>query len=95
MVTPLLHVPDEELERYLLEDAPHGDLTTQRLGIAEQQGRISFRSRHSTVLFSTEEAARLPEKVGCHASPGGAARLAADYRTSHALPTLSPKVERA
>jgi molybdenum transport protein len=68
MVTPLLYVPDEELERYLLEDAPYGDLTTQLLGIAEQQGRINFRARHRTVLSSTEEAARLLEKVGCHVS---------------------------
>jgi molybdenum transport protein len=75
MVTMLLYVPDEELERYLLEDAPYGDLTTQLLGIAEKQGHITFRARHRTVLSSTEEAARLLEKAGCHVGvfmPSGA-----------------------
>jgi molybdenum transport protein len=60
-----VHIPDGELDQYLLEDAPYGDLTTELLGIAGLQGRITYRARHRTILSSTEEAARLLAKTGC------------------------------
>lgn len=59
---PLL---DEEIERFLHEDCPYGDLTTALLCIGNQPGRMTFTTRHETVACCTEEAARLLEKVGC------------------------------
>lgn len=61
----LAYIPDEDLERFILEDCPYGDLTTHLLGIGDEPGRILFTTRHETVLCGTEEAARLLEKVGC------------------------------
>jgi len=58
-------LPDDEIDRFLREDCPYGDLTTILLGIADAPGRIVFATRHDTVVCCTEEAARLFEKVGC------------------------------
>jgi len=58
-------LPDSEIERFLEEDLPYGDLTTHLLGIGEPPGEIRFSSRHETTLCCTEEAARLLEKCGC------------------------------
>ncbi len=65
---------DSEIERYLEEDLPFGDLTTHLLGIGQQPGKICFTTRHKTTLCCTEEAARLLEKCGClitHNIPSG------------------------
>jgi len=56
---------DEDIERFLHEDVPYGDLTTTLLEIGAQAGRISFSTRHETVVCCTEEAARVLERVGC------------------------------
>lgn len=61
----LVCLPDSEIERFLEEDLPYGDLTTHLLGIGTQQGEICFSTRHDTVLCCTEEAGRLLEKCGC------------------------------
>lgn len=58
-------LPDYEIERFLDEDLPYGDLTTHLLGIGQQPGEICFTTRHETTLCCTEEAARLLEKCGC------------------------------
>jgi len=58
-------LPDYEIERFLEEDLPYGDLTTHLLGIGSQPGEIRFSTRHETMLCCTEEAARLLEKCGC------------------------------
>lgn len=58
-------LPDSEIERFLEEDIPYGDLTTHLLGIGQLTGEIRFSTRHETVLCCTEEAARLLEKCGC------------------------------
>jgi molybdenum transport protein len=65
---------DLEIERFIEEDLPYGDLTTHLLGIGQQQGEIRFSTRHETTLCCTEEAARLLEKCGCRivsCSPSG------------------------
>ena len=72
-------LPDHEIERYIEEDLPYGDLTTHLLGIGGQPGEIRFSTRHATTLCCTEEAARLLEKCGCRihsALPSGTALLA-------------------
>lgn len=51
---------DYELEAFLTEDVPYGDLTTQSLGINTQRARITFASRERPLVVScTEEAVRL------------------------------------
>lgn len=55
---------DREIERFIEEDVPYGDLTTTLLGIGGKYGQISFTSRENTVLCCTEEAARVLEKSG-------------------------------
>ena len=61
----LLHLQDYDIERFIEEDVPYGDLTTHLLGISQQQGSISFTCREDTILCATEEAGRLLEKCGC------------------------------
>jgi len=56
---------DRDIERFLQEDCPYGDLTTILLEIGEIQGRMSFETRQDTVVCCTEEAGRLLEKTGC------------------------------
>jgi len=58
-------LPDEEIDRFLREDCPYGDLTTTLLQIGMRSGRMVFATRHETVLCCTEEAARLLEGLGC------------------------------
>lgn len=58
-------LPDYEIERFLEEDIPYGDLTTHLLGIGQQPGEIRFSTRHHTTLCGTEEAACLLKKCGC------------------------------
>jgi molybdenum transport protein len=57
-------IPDIEIERFLEEDVPFGDLTTTLLGIDGHEGEISFTTRERTVVCCTEEAVRLLEKCG-------------------------------
>lgn len=58
-------LPDGEIERFIDEDLPYGDLTTHLLGIGNQPGVISFTTREETTICCTEEAARVLEKCGC------------------------------
>lgn len=55
---------DTEIERFIEEDVPYGDLTTHLLGIGECQGRITFSTREETTLCCTEEASRVLQKCG-------------------------------
>jgi molybdenum transport protein len=56
---------DSDIERFIEEDVPYGDLTTHLLGIGERTGRIVFSTREETILCCTEEAGRILEKCGC------------------------------
>jgi molybdenum transport protein len=56
---------DDEIDRFIREDCPYGDLTTNLLNIGMRAGRMVFATRHETVVCCTEEAARLLEKLGC------------------------------
>jgi molybdenum transport protein len=61
-------LPDDELLRWLREDAPYGDLTTRALGIASNPGRLSFAARRAMRVALIEEAARLFTLCGGSAS---------------------------
>jgi len=58
---------DDELRRWLSEDAPHGDLTTRALRLGDRQGTLRFAARGAMRVAATEEAARLFELCGCEA----------------------------
>ncbi len=58
-------IPDAEIDRWLVEDVPFGDLTTHALGIGERPGRMTFQARETLVVAASEEAARLLVRVGC------------------------------
>lgn len=61
-------LPDGEIEKFIDEDLPYGDLTTHLLGIGNKPGSISFATREDTTLCCTEEAGRVLEKCGCRVS---------------------------
>lgn len=66
------YIPDSEIERFIEEDVPYGDLTTQLLGISDKQGRIIYSAREETTVCCTEEAVRLLHKMEVetdHATP--------------------------
>ncbi len=60
----LYKLSDSDIERFIEEDMPYGDLTTLLLGIGTLQGEITFTSREVTTLCCTEEAARILERCG-------------------------------
>ncbi len=60
----LYQLPDSDIERFMDEDVPYGDLTTMLLGIGALRGEITFTSREATTLCCTEEAARVLERCG-------------------------------
>ena len=57
-------IPDSEIERFIEEDVPYGDLTTMLLGIGNEPGEIAFTTRDRTVVCCTEEAGRVLAKCG-------------------------------
>ncbi len=60
----LYQLSDTDIERFIEEDMPYGDLTTLLLGIGQVEGEITFTSRETTTLCCTEEAARVLERCG-------------------------------
>ncbi|TCD48830.1 ModD protein [Chlorobium sp. N1] len=60
----LYQLPDPEIDRFIEEDVPYGDLTTSLLGIGGKPGSITFTTRHETTLCCTEEAGRIFERLG-------------------------------
>jgi molybdenum transport protein len=60
----LCQLSDTDINRFIEEDAPYGDLTTLLLGIGALEGKINFSTRETTTLCCTEEAARVLEHCG-------------------------------
>ncbi|MBI5132763.1 MAG: ModD protein [Rhodopseudomonas palustris] len=54
-----------ELERLLDDDVPHGDLTTEALGIGGEAGVMDFFARDPMVLALAEDAAAILRLCGC------------------------------
>ncbi len=68
------YIPDSEIERFIEEDVPYGDLTTHLLGIGMKEARMLFSTREETTLCCTEEAGRVAGKFGAsvtHLMPTG------------------------
>lgn len=58
-------ISDADLERYLAEDVPYGDLTTRSLGIGAKPARMEFRAGADMTVCCGEEAARMLTRLGC------------------------------
>lgn len=54
-----------ELEKLLADDVPHGDLTTEALGIGALEAEMVFTARDPMVLAEAESAAALLALAGC------------------------------
>jgi molybdenum transport protein len=70
----LNYISDSDIENFIHEDVPFGDLTTHLLGIGDKLGKIIFSAREETTVCCTEEAARLLNKLGTktiHMLPSG------------------------
>lgn len=57
--------PRAELEQLLRDDVPHGDLTTEALGVPSVAGRMTFAARDKMVAALVEDAAAIIELTGC------------------------------
>jgi molybdenum transport protein len=57
-----------ELEKLLTDDVPHGDLTTDLLGIGASRGEMLFSARDAMVLAEVESAGALLQLAGCEVS---------------------------
>jgi molybdenum transport protein len=60
-------ITDDELDQFIREDLPYGDLTTRSLGLSDASLTIEFRARSAMIASSTEEAARIMTRLGCEA----------------------------
>src|SRR5271166_1964206 len=54
-----------ELEQLLMDDAPHGDLTTDAVSIGNAPGLMQFTARDRMALALAEDAAAIIELAGC------------------------------
>ncbi|WP_096704947.1 ModD protein [Magnetospirillum sp. 15-1] len=61
----MIRITDEELDRFVHDDLPYGDLTTRSLGLGAGAATMVFRAGGALVASSTEEAARLLTRLGC------------------------------
>jgi molybdenum transport protein len=61
-------IPTSLIERLLAEDTPHGDLTTDALGIGASPGRMEFRARGAMTVAGIEIAAALIAHAGAETS---------------------------
>lgn len=60
----MLRIPDAEIERFLEEDVPYGDATTEALGIGGEAGVILFTAREPLVASGVGASARALELCG-------------------------------
>ncbi|MDS4068324.1 MAG: ModD protein [Candidatus Competibacter sp.] len=74
-------ISDAEIDRWLAEDVPFGDLTTHALGIGERPGHMVFAARDAMVVAASEEAARLLVRAGCAANVQGPSGCAVEAGT--------------
>lgn len=60
----MIYFSEQEIDSFILEDSPYGDLTTRALSIGNVNGQISYNTRHRTVICGTEEIKRIFNKLG-------------------------------
>jgi molybdenum transport protein len=57
-------IPQSDIDRFLAEDAPYGDLTSHLLGLDGHAAHMTFSARGPMVLACSEEAARIIATAG-------------------------------
>jgi molybdenum transport protein len=60
----MLRLTDAEIDRFISEDLPYGDLSTHALGIGPLPGIMTMRAGAEMVISNSEEAARVIERLG-------------------------------
>ena len=55
----------EEIDKIIKEDVPYSDITTEMLGIGEENGTISFYTRSEGVIAGAGLAGKIFTKLGC------------------------------
>lgn len=58
-------ISDSDLDRFMAEDVPFGDLTTRSLGIQGRPARMDFHAGAEMVVCCVEEASRILSRLGC------------------------------
>lgn len=59
-----MRIKSNTVNAWLEEDLPYFDLTTELLGVGEQQARMTYHCRHAAIVCGTEEAALLVREAG-------------------------------
>lgn len=59
-----MRIKSNTVNAWLEEDLPYFDLTTELLGVGEQQARMTYHCRHTAIVCGTEEAALLVREAG-------------------------------
>ncbi len=58
----MIYFTDAEIDQLITEDLPYFDLTSHSIKMGSKVARISFTTRHNTLLCGTEEAVKIFEK---------------------------------
>lgn len=58
----MIYFTDAEIDQLITEDLPYFDLTSHSIKMGSKVSRISFTTRHHTLLCGTEEAVKIFEK---------------------------------
>lgn len=61
----MVYITDEIIDKIIKEDMPYSDITTEMLGIGEENGSISFYTRSEGVIAGVELAGKIFTKLGC------------------------------
>ncbi|MEM3397311.1 MAG: carboxylating nicotinate-nucleotide diphosphorylase [Thermoplasmata archaeon] len=61
-----LNITDEEIEEYLREDAPFGDITSAALFSGNRYAKAYVHCKEACVVAGTDEAKRIFEHLGCN-----------------------------
>ena len=60
----MIFIADSEIDRFILEDAALGDITSRSLGLTHQEGRMDYISRNATIASGVGVAKRALQKLG-------------------------------
>lgn len=61
----MVYITDEIIDKIIKEDVPYSDITTEMLGIGEENGVISFYTRSEGVIAGAAVAGKIFTKLGC------------------------------
>jgi molybdenum transport protein len=60
----MIYFSENDIETLIKEDVPYFDLTTEILQIGDKYGKLEYRVREDAVVSSTEEVAKIFDKLG-------------------------------